>query len=437
VNGPRQDGRLLEEVAEAVERCNRCGTCLADCPTYVEARTESAVARGRVQLAAGILNGEIAPDREAAAVFASCTTCMACEAVCPSGVRVARIVEAARAAIVREHGLPWLQTAVFGAVKRPRLHATAAEAAARMQGVLFSGSGDGLRRPRIPYGLASRRAYPPLAGRPFGREPSGSRREGSVSGASRAAWASGPRVLFFPGCMVTYVYPEIGRAAVRLLERAGATVVTPPVAACCGTPLEAGGDAAGAAELARFQLDQLDGVSFDAVVSACPTCAGSFIHRYPRLLAGESRYAARAERVAARTHEVTQYLADVAGISPSGLLDVRVTYHDPCHLGRGLGVETQPRRLLGAVPGVRVVEMRQPARCCGGAGSFSVTHPGLSVAIGERKAEDILATGAEVVATACPGCRLQLADVLCRAAGERPVAHVVELLDLAAHGTGG
>jgi glycolate oxidase iron-sulfur subunit len=100
---------------------------------------------------------------------------------------------------------------------------------------------------------------------------------------------------------------------------------------------------------------------------------------------------------------------------------------------RGIGVAGQPRRLLTGIPGVDVVEMERPARCCGGAGSFSITHPELSVAIGERKAEDIAATRSELVATACPGCKMQLADSLCRAA-ERPVVHVVELLDLAAHG---
>ena len=105
-----------------------------------------------------------------------------------------------------------------------------------------------------------------------------------------------------------------------------------------------------------------------------------------------------------------------------------MTYHDPCHLARGLGVTRQPRTLLTGIAGVRLTEMREPARCCGGAGSFSLTHQELSIAIGARKAADIAQTGAEVVATACPGCRMQLADVLAQAGDDRPVAHVVELL---------
>ena len=243
-------------------------------------------------------------------------------------------------------------------------------------------------------------------------------------------------MLLFPGCMVTYVYPGIGHAAVEVLERAGAEVVTPPDAACCGVPLEAHGDLAGAAALARLQLDQLESLEFDALVAACPTCASSFVHRYPRLLAGEPRYAARAQALAARSHDVTGYLVDELHVSPpAGRLEATVTYHDPCHLARGLGVTRQPRELLTGIPGVRLSEMREPSRCCGGAGSFSLTHQELSLAIGVRKAADIVATGAEVVATSCPGCRMQLADVLCQAGDSRPVVHTVELLAAAGRGT--
>ena len=119
---------------------------------------------------------------------------------------------------------------------------------------------------------------------------------------------------------------------------------------------------------------------------------------------------------------------------PSGRLEATVTYHDPCHLVRGLGVARQPRRLLAGVPGLTLHEMREPARCCGGAGSFALTHQELSIAIGARKAADIAQTGAEIVATACPGCRMQLAEVLAQAEDARPVAHVVELLVAAAGG---
>ena len=408
----------MRAVADAVAICSRCGNCQAVCPVYAETRTEPGVARGKVQLAAAILSGDLPVDRETAAAFATCTTCMACEEVCPSGVPVVDIVAAARAQVVDTRGLPWVKRVVFGGVKRPGVLRAAADAAARLQGAAFKPASDrDLRRLRFPYGLAARRAYPPLATRPFARP-----------GARRKTGA-GPRVLFFPGCMVTYVFPGIGHAAVEVLERAGASVFTPPEEACCGVPLEAHGDRAGATALARLQLDQLEGLELDALVAACPTCASSFVHRYPRLLAGEPRYGARARALAARSYDVTSYLVDVLQAEPpSGRLEATVTYHDPCHLARGLGVTRQPRELLAGISGVRVSEMREPSRCCGGAGSFSLTHQELSLAIGARKAADIATTGAEVVATACPGCRMQLADVLAQAGDDRPVAHVIELL---------
>ena len=395
------------------------------CPVYAETHTEPGVARGKVQLAAGVLSGDVPVDGDTAAAFATCTTCMACEEACPSGVPVVSIVSAARAQVVESRGLPWFKRAVFGGVRRPGVLRAAADAAARLQGAAFrKTAGRDLRRLRFPYGLAARRAYPPLAARPFEHAPAASARP-RLDGSR----PDGPRVLLFPGCMITYVYPGIGHAAVQVLERGGASVVTPPQAACCGVPLEAHGDAAGARDLARLQLDQLAGLDFDALVAACPTCTSSFVHRYPRLLGDEPRYAARAQRLAARSYDITSYLVDVLHVSaPAGSLDAAVTYHDPCHLVRGLGVARQPRELLTGIPGVRLTEMREPARCCGGAGSFSLTHQELSIAIGARKAADIAQTGAEVVATACPGCRMQLADVLAQAGDERPVAHVVELL---------
>jgi glycolate oxidase iron-sulfur subunit len=376
-----------------------------------------------VQLAAGILTGALPVDDEAARALATCTTCMACEDACPSGVPVVAIVNAARAEIVEARGLPWVKRAVFGGAKRPGVLRAAAGVASRLQGVVFTQAADrDLRRLRSPYGLASRRAYPPLAARPF------EQRAGAVSRDVEPR-PDAPRVLLFPGCMVTYVYPEIGHASVQVLERAGATVTTPPEAVCCGVPLEAHGDLCGARELARLQVDRLEGLGFDALVAACPTCTSSFVHRYPRLLAGEPRYAARARRLAERSYDLTSYLVDVLGVGPpAGRLEATVVYHDPCHLVRGLGVSRQPRDLLRGIRGVRLAEMREPARCCGGAGSFALAHQELSISIGGRKADDILRTGAELVATACPGCRMQLADVLAQTGDDRPVAHVVELL---------
>ena len=416
--GPDDDLQTIRAVAAAVAVCNRCGTCQAACPVYAETRTEPGVARGKVQLAAAILRGDLPVDREVATAFATCTTCMACEEACPSGVPVVEIVNAARAQIVETRGLPWAKRVLFEGVKRPGVLRAAAEAAARLQGAAFKPAAErDLRRLRFPYGLAARRAYPPLAARPFAH-PRAPQRTGT-----------GPRVLLFPGCMVSYVYPGIGDAAVDVLERAGARVVTPPAAACCGVPLEAHGDLRGATALARLQLDQLEGLDFDALVAACPTCTSSFVHRYPRLLAGEPRYAVRAQALAARSYDVTSFLVDVLDVGPpGGRLEATVTYHDPCHLARGLGVTRQPRALLTGIPGVRLREMREPSRCCGGAGSFSLTHQDLSLAIGARKAADIVATGAEVVATSCPGCRMQLADVLAQAGDSRPVVHTVELL---------
>ena len=193
--GPPPDGApsVVRAVAAAIATCNRCGACQAVCPVYAESHVEPDVARGKVQLAAGILSGALPVDEEAAAALATCTTCMACS----SGVPVVEIVSAARAEVVQERGLPWVKRALFGGVKRPGLLRAAAAAASRLQGAAFTKTADrDLRRLRFPYGLAARRAYPPLAARPFrhaaatGDGPLGSRpgRTDRACSCSPAAW---------------------------------------------------------------------------------------------------------------------------------------------------------------------------------------------------------------------------------------------------------
>ncbi len=181
----------------------------------------------------------------------------------------------------------------------------------------------------------------------------------------------------------------------------------------------------------------LEGMHGEAVLTACPTCGSALKHFIPRLLAGDPEWSLRAEVLAERTVDATEYLAErvdlPAASAPAG---VRVTYHDPCHLARGQGVRSQPRDLVTRVAGHDLVELASAEVCCGGAGSFLLTHPSLSRKIGDRKAAEIAATGADVVVTSCPGCRMQLTGSLRRDGMGQRVCHTVELVAEALAGSG-
>lgn len=415
-----EPGYNLETLRQHVSTCMRCGNCQAVCPVYREVRREGAVARGKVAIAQALLNGEIEPESEAARQLDLCLTCTACVDGCPSGVHVDEVILAARAAVVRRRGLSPAVAAVFAAVKRPRVLRAGAAAAARLQDLAFApGPDEGLGVPRVPVPGLGRAVLPRLPDRPL-RHTDGS--------SGRAVEARG-RVAFYPGCMVTYVYPEIGRALVAALGAARVAVALPPENHCCGVPMLMHGDEASAAAQARATVQVLENLDGEAVLTACPTCGSALKHFIPRLLAGDPAWAPRAERLAARALDATEYLVDVlelpAAAAPVG---ATVTYHDPCHLARGQGVRAQPRELLRRVAGLELVELASPEVCCGGAGSFLLTHPSLAEKIGARKAEEIDATGADVVATSCPGCRMQLTDSLRRRGRGQRVCHTVELL---------
>ena len=403
-----------------IDACMRCGNCQAVCPVYKEVRREPAVARGKVALAQAILNGEIEPDEDVARQLDLCLTCTACVDACPSGIRIDDIILAARAEVVRRRGLSPAAAAVFAAVKRPRLLDAGAAAAARLQGLVFgAGPEAGLGVPRLPLPLVGRAVLPKLPDRPL-RQADGS--AGTMSAAAG-------RVAFYPGCMITYVYPEIGRALVSALRTADVEVALPDGNHCCGVPMLMHGDMETAGELARTLVASLEDLEGEAVLTACPTCGSALKHFIPQLLAADPAWAPRAERLAARALDATEYLVErlelPAALSAAGRT---ATYHDPCHLARGQGVRSQPRELIRRVAGLDLVELASAEVCCGGAGSFLLTHAPLAEKIGARKSAEIAAAGADLVVTSCPGCRMQLTDSLRRRGRPQRVCHTVEVV---------
>jgi L-lactate dehydrogenase complex protein LldE len=232
----------------------------------------------------------------------------------------------------------------------------------------------------------------------------------------------------FVTCLVDLMRPSIGFAALRLIEGAGYTPVVPDVQTCCGQPGHNAGDANSARALARKLIAEFE--RFPHVVVPSGSCAGMIRTHYPHLFEDDAAWRSRAEALAARTFELTQFLVDVAGVTDvPGDFAGRVTYHDSCAGLRELGVKKQPRALLGRMPGVELTELNECEECCGFGGLFSVKYPDISGAIAQRKCDSIRASGAPTVVLGDLGCMMNIEGRLRRTGDEvTQVIHIAELL---------
>jgi len=239
--------------------------------------------------------------------------------------------------------------------------------------------------------------------------------------------ASSQRVALFVTCLVDMFRPSVGFATVKLREDAGCTVDVPAAQTCCGQPAWNSGDRAGAKAVARRMIETFDG--YDHVVAPSGSCAGTIVKDYPLIFADEPVWRARAEALAARTHEIVSFLTDVLGVEKiAATLDATVTYHDSCSGLRALGVKDQPRRLLAGVEGLRLAEMTDSEVCCGFGGTFCVKYPDISNKMVEDKTAAIEATGAGLVLAGDLGCLMNMAGKLKRQGKRVEARHVVEVL---------
>ena len=237
------------------------------------------------------------------------------------------------------------------------------------------------------------------------------------------------KVAFFAGCVVNFVRPDLGESLLTVLERQGVGVTTFADEACCGIPVLQSGDEADARAMARHNVKMMAAQDFEHLVFVCPTCATTAKHEWPRLLAADPQLAGKARELAEKAMDISTYLAEVLAIAPpENAVPAKVTYHDPCHLANAQGIKSQPRQLLQRIPGVQLVEMAEANRCCGGSGTYSITHYDLSMKILDHKMDNAMATGAEYLATCCPSCMMQLQYGVKRHKWDCRVVHPIELV---------
>ena len=405
--------------ASIFNQCIRCGFCLPTCPTYLETYTETSGPRGRISLIKSVAEGRIdllSPGF--VEQMEQCLDCRACEAVCPSGVRYGQLVETARTQIQK--------------AREPQLSPRTRRMRALLLNTLF-------RRLDLMRGVASlvrfaqRTRLTALAGL-FGLADAAKLAPRIddryfVPNDQRYEAKNSQGVAFLhAGCIAQVAFARVHEASVRLLVRARLSVSVPSDQACCGAIAIHAGEMPLGRELAKRNIAAFERSGADVYVVNAAGC-GSALKEYGELFAGDPEWAERATRFSQRVRDVTEVL-DAMDIAPPlrGNL-AEVTYQEPCHLAHAQRVTAAPRRLLGKIPGLRLVEMAESAVCCGSAGIYNLTQPAMSRRLRDRKIENVTRTGATVVATANPGCALQLAAGLRDAGANVRVAHVVELLD--------
>ncbi len=465
----------LKKYQEELSKCSKCGFCQAFCPVYAVTGREPEVARGRNAQLLGVLKGELSIS-EIEAALSTCLLCRACVPSCFTGVKTDKLVRAGREAFVEEKGGSVVKKMVFNSILP-----YPARVAALLKMVFFfkrigiSSLADRLGllpgRLRTADSLMDDVSNGSMSFRP---SPRPSTHPGMNTGGIKVAW--------FKSCGFNYLLSETGEATIKIIEGLGYEVVIPDNN-CCGLPPYAHGYTEASRGLARKNIEALE--RYEIVLTECGSCS-SFLKEYAGLLSDDPEFAERAKRLSERVMDSNEFffkhlsllqnaksipspltgegqgggeshIQRPLGNSPSpspppvkrggkllqethfSLLNsairnpqssLKVTYHDPCHLSRYQGITKEPREIIKSIPGIEFIELPEADWCCGGAGTYNITNNEISMKILERKINNIKKTRADIVATSCPACMIQLSYGLRREGLNVRVMHVNQLLAL-------
>ncbi|HWQ92184.1 MAG TPA: (Fe-S)-binding protein [Clostridia bacterium] len=410
-----------------VQQCMHCGLCLPTCPTYEATKVERHSPRGRIALMRAVADGRLEMSREFAEEMYFCLGCLACMSACPAGVNYAELFEHARAEaeesgvlkapkrnLIRSFAIHWL----FMDLNRLQLVGRALrlyqelgfQQLVRQSGILRL----------LPKRLRELEAMTPDIQPRFSAE--------LISPVTPAAGQRRYRVGLLVGCAQDLIFSDINRDTAEVLARNGCEVITPPEQHCCGSLHAHNGEWDLAGILARKQIDQFPPEQFDAIITNAGGC-GSHLKHYHKLLATDPAYRDRAKLWDAKVKDIHEWLVEIGAKLPSASLPEQVvTYHESCHLSHGQKIVGQPRALLRMIPNLRLIELPESSWCCGSAGVYNLVQPEMANQLLERKLHHIQSTGATTVATANPGCLLQVINGAKQRGLNLRVAHPITLL---------
>lgn len=407
--------------------CINCGSCLNFCPIYGEIGEKYGHkymgGRGLIFTA---FNSNLEKTVESGLPL--CIGCQKCKTACPVQMDTPTMLHRLREEDVRQQGLGWTKEKTLALLSKPKTLPRIGRLAVSLGSALLkkTSGGSTARLPLPAFGLAGERLVPNMQGTAFLQKAQ-----------PKAIAKPVKKVGFFPGCVVNYSNHALGDALLHVLGENQVAVSLAKSDVCCGIPGLTSGDQTYSKQMARQNVEIYSQMEMDALLFVCPSCAVAFREEYPRLLADEPALLAKAQALADKVRDVNQFLMeDIELKQPQGRVTETVTYHDPCHLVRSLGVREQPRKLLQQLPGANYVEMADADACCGFGGSFSLGYYDLAKQINIGKLQAIEDSGASVLATSCPGCMIHFQDGIHQKKMPQKVVHTVQLLS-EAYGKGG
>jgi len=387
---------------DTIAQCNRCGFCQAGCPVFRVTGEEHSLARGRQAIARGLILGNLELSSEVIGALEDCLLCRGCTAHCFPGIKTDEIVTAIRHAHIQRHGQPAWRRLLFRKILSDSKNL---ELAGRM-GLWAKrhGLGTAAEKAGLLGGVNGRlrvanRVLPTMGAKPFLRGD-----KTQVPKPDKVLH----RIGYFASCGLSFEYPEVVSATLRVLARSGCEI-TLLDNTCCGRPAHAYGDLDSARDIARKNVDRMAGaVSLDTILSECGSCS-TFLKEYAELLKDDPIYAPKAAALSKKVRSFSEFLVAVDAPMPQGALSGTVTYHDPCHLSNRFGkITAQPRKLLKGVKGLTYKELPEADWCCGAAGSFTFMHHAEAKGVLDRKMANVQKTGAHTLATECPACMMHL-----------------------------
>jgi len=414
-------GNFVRPAENSYLNCIRCGLCLSVCPTYREHLNETASPRGRVALARRSLEGQLEFSSNLNEQMYRCFGCLACDEICPVGIRPAELALSMRQVHDQIKPSNWKKVLFEEIIPRQRWM-EAATLPLRLYQVI------GLRRLVYALGLPGwlprqlrdlEAMLPHLPQRPLRR---------FLPEITEAKGEKRYQVGFFLGCAQNLLFSEESIASTRVLARNGCTVFTPSDVECCGMPARGFGQLDQVKAQARHNIAVFERYQVDVIITDCATC-GSTLKGYGSLLEGDPTWAARALDFSRKVRDISEFLATIPIEKPKGRINARTTYHDPCHLRRAQHVWEEPRSLMALIDGLEFVELPEADWCCGSAGSQLITHYDTSSKVLDRKMDNLRSTEAQIIASGCPGCQMQLNTGVRRNGLEVRVVHPVTLLD--------
>ena len=404
--------------------CVHCGLCTASCPTYLETGNENDSPRGRIYLMRAVADGRLDMNADVRGHLDLCLDCRACETACPSGVQYGKLIEPFRvemeeqAEAVDQKANDWFHRWIlFGLFPYP----------SRLRKALWPARiAQWFGLDRLATGTFLGKLLPPRLYRLMAMLPPLEKASPPLPEVLPAKGQQRAKVALFTGCVADAMFRRTHWATARVLQENGCEVLIPREQACCGAIHFHAGASSPARELADQNAAAFPWEEVDAVIVNVAGC-GSMLKEYGHHWSDDNQE--QREGFSAKVRDVNEFLDELGLIPPTTPLPLKVAYHDACHLAHAQQVVEAPRRLLEQIPELQLLELPESLICCGAAGTYNLTQPRMAEQLSQRKMENILSTGAQVVATANAGCLLQIASEARKQGEMLEIIHPIELLD--------